>query len=98
MAKLEVEQQRPAKANAIKHFGEDVHADDIRSADDQTQYLDDRSLSSETPPDYLRSQRADDTFGNHFADGGWKKPRSHWKRLSIPPDLIPSDTPTGTID
>jgi hypothetical protein len=26
MAELEVEEQRPAKANAIEHLGEDVHA------------------------------------------------------------------------
>jgi hypothetical protein len=28
MAELEVEEQRPAKANAIEHLGEDVHAAD----------------------------------------------------------------------
>ena len=26
MAELEVKQQRPAEANAIEHFGEDIHA------------------------------------------------------------------------
>ena len=41
MAELEVKEQRPAKANAIKHFGEDIHVGDVSPADDQTQYLDD---------------------------------------------------------
>ena len=47
MAELEVEKQGPAKANAIEHFGEDVHAPDTNPPDDQTQYLDDWALSSE---------------------------------------------------
>jgi pimeloyl-ACP methyl ester carboxylesterase len=34
------------------------------------------------------SRRADDTSGNHFANGRWKKPRPGWKRLSIPPDGV----------
>jgi pimeloyl-ACP methyl ester carboxylesterase len=34
------------------------------------------------------SRRADVTCGNHLANGGWKKPRPGWKRLSIPPDPV----------
>jgi hypothetical protein len=41
MAELEVEEQGPAKANAIEHFGEDVHAPDANPPDGQTQYSDD---------------------------------------------------------
>ena len=41
MAELEVEEQSPAEANAIEHFGEDVHGGDLNPADDQTQYSDD---------------------------------------------------------
>ena len=47
MAELEVEEQRPAEANAIEHFGEDVHAADANPPDDRTQYSDDWALSSE---------------------------------------------------
>ena len=47
LAELEVEEQGPAKANAIEHFGEDVHAPDVNLADGQTQYSDDWALSSE---------------------------------------------------
>jgi hypothetical protein len=50
MAKLEVKQQRPAKADAIEHFREDIHVGDVSPADDQTQCLDDRSLPSDIPP------------------------------------------------
>ena len=41
MAELEVEEQGPAEANAIEHFGEDVHAVDANPPDDRTQYSDD---------------------------------------------------------
>jgi hypothetical protein len=51
MAELEVEEQRPAKANAIEHLGEDVHAADVSPVDGQTQHPDDWSLSSEKPSD-----------------------------------------------
>jgi hypothetical protein len=46
MAELEVEEQRPAKANAIEHLGEDVHAAKVSPADGRTQHPDDWSLSS----------------------------------------------------
>jgi hypothetical protein len=49
MAELEVEEQRPAQANAVEHFGEDVHGGDANLADDPTQYLDDWVLPSEEP-------------------------------------------------
>ena len=41
MAELEVEEQRPAEANAIEHLGEDVHAADVSPVDDRTQHSDD---------------------------------------------------------
>ena len=48
MAELEVEEQSPTEANAVKYFGEDVHGGDANPADDPTQYLDDWALPSET--------------------------------------------------
>jgi hypothetical protein len=47
MTQLEVEQQRPAEADTIKHLGKNVHASDVSPADGKTQCLDDRALSSE---------------------------------------------------
>jgi hypothetical protein len=41
MAELEVEQQCSAEADAIEHFGEDVHAPDVSPPDGWTQYPDD---------------------------------------------------------
>jgi hypothetical protein len=41
MAELEAEQQGPAEANAIEHFGENVHDRDTNPPDGQTQYSDD---------------------------------------------------------
>jgi hypothetical protein len=41
MAELEEKEQRPTETNAIKHLGEDVHAAEIRPADDRTQHPDD---------------------------------------------------------
>ena len=46
MAELEVKEQRPAKANAIEHLGEDVHGADVNPAHGRTQHLDDWTLSS----------------------------------------------------
>jgi hypothetical protein len=48
MAELEAEKQGPAKANAIEHFGENVHVPDDIPSDGQTQYSDDRALTSES--------------------------------------------------
>ncbi|EHH05173.1 hypothetical protein MEA186_30782 [Mesorhizobium amorphae CCNWGS0123] len=41
MAELEVEEQGPTEADAIKHLGEDVHRPDVNTTDSQTQYSDD---------------------------------------------------------
>jgi hypothetical protein len=49
LAELEMEQQRPSKANPAQHFGEDVHGEDAKPADDPTQYLDDWALPSGKP-------------------------------------------------
>jgi hypothetical protein len=53
MAELEVEEQRPAKADAIERLGEDVHHPDITRTDVRTQYSDDRGLTSENSMTYF---------------------------------------------
>ncbi|GAA3108394.1 hypothetical protein GCM10010520_61210 [Rhizobium viscosum] len=59
MAELEVKEQGSAKANAIEHFGKDVHAPDVSPPDDRTQYPDDWGLTSGNPSYYFVSRRAD---------------------------------------
>jgi hypothetical protein len=41
MAKLEMEEKSSAEADAVEHFGKDVHAPDVNPPDGQTQYSDD---------------------------------------------------------
>jgi hypothetical protein len=65
MAEIEVEKHGPTEANAIKHFGKDVHRPDVSLADDQTQYSDDQALSSETPAEYVMPRRSDTSGRNH---------------------------------
>jgi hypothetical protein len=72
MAELEVEKQGPAKANAIEHFGEDVHVRDANPADGQTQYLDDWALSSEQSHTKSRPGGPRRRAANHFANGNGK--------------------------
>jgi pimeloyl-ACP methyl ester carboxylesterase len=61
MAELEVEEQSSAEANAIEHFGEDVHACDVNPADGQTQYSDDSALTSENSSYQLTQRRGQTT-------------------------------------
>ena len=84
MAELEVEEQSPAEANAIEHFGEDVHAADANPADDQTQYSDDWALTSENSPYYFMSRRADASCGNPFRQTADGRTATLPKRLPIP--------------
>ena len=72
MAELEVEKQGPAKANAIEHFGEDVHVRNAILADGQTQYLDDWALSSEQSHTKSRPGGPRRGAANHFANGNGK--------------------------
>ncbi len=40
MAEFEMKKQGPAEADAIEHFGEDVHVVDVNPAHGRTQYSD----------------------------------------------------------
>jgi hypothetical protein len=64
MPELVVKEQGPTKANAVEHFGQDVHAHDANPADGQTQYLDDRALPSEGTFYYFMPRRADAACGH----------------------------------
>src|ERR1700736_3753813 len=75
MAELEVEKQGPAKANAIEHFGEDVHVRDANPADGQTQYLDDWALSSEESHTKSRPGGPDASCGKPFRKRQREEPR-----------------------
>jgi hypothetical protein len=88
MAELEVEEQIPAQADAIENLGEDVHPPDVNTTDDQTQYSDDRGLTSDNSTSYFTSRRANTSRGKPFRKTADGTAATLPKHLPIPPTRV----------